>query len=117
MAPLSPIPPVYVVELLDPHLATHINLDATLFLENAIEAVYAHLADFAEPVEAQVTIDQASGELAGILFFNEAAELISVIRPYYLSREESECRNADICRMASGPLPKLEKNLNRIFKR
>lgn len=117
MAPLSPIPPVYVVELMDPHLATHHSLDATLFLENAIETVFKHLADFAEPVEAQVTIDEASGELAGILFFTEEAELISVIRPYYLNREESECQHPDICRMAAGALPKLEKNLNRIFKR
>jgi hypothetical protein len=113
----TPNPPVYLVELLDPHLVSHDRVDITRFLENAIETVFKHLADFAEPVEAQVTIDAGSRELAGILFFNEEGEAISVIRPYYLDRESVECESEEICRIAAEPLAKLEKNLNRIFKR
>jgi hypothetical protein len=102
---------------MDPHLATLERVDVTRFLENAIDTVLKHLADFTEPVEAQVTIDTQSQDLAGIIIFNEACEPISVIRPYYLDREESECEHPEICRAAVESLQKLEKNLNRIFKR
>jgi hypothetical protein len=114
---ISPTLPVYLVEVMDPHLATHERVDVTRFLENALETVFKHLVDFNEPVEAQVTIDPESQELAGIVFFNEEGEPISVIRPYYLARESSECEHEDIRNVAAGALPRLEKNLNRIFKR
>jgi hypothetical protein len=116
MAPTSN-PPVYLVELMDPHLATLEKVDVTRFLENAIETVYSHLADFSEPIEAQVTVDAASQDLAGIIFFNEESEVIAVIRPYYLDREFSECESEEIRRIVAEPQSKLEKNLNRIFKR
>jgi len=116
MASTSP-PPVYLIELNDPHLTTFDKADVTLFLENAIQTVLTHLADFAEPVEAQVTVDAESGDLAGIVFFTEEAAVIAVIRPFYLHREESECIDPEILRAAAGKLSGLEKNLNRIFER
>lgn len=116
MASNSP-PPVYLVELHDPHLTTFDKADVTVFLENAIQAVFDHLTDFAEPVEAQVTIDVESGDLAGIVFYTEEAAAIAVIRPFYLHREESECTDAEILHAAAGKLSGLEKTLNRIFER
>lgn len=110
-------PPVYLVELLDPHLVTHQKSDVTRFLQNAIDTVYKHLEPFVEPISVEVQIDFASGELAGIVFFTEEEEAIAVIRPYYLGREEVESTNPDIAKAAEGALPKLEKLLNRIFER
>jgi hypothetical protein len=116
MAISSPTP-VYLVELNDPHLGTFERADVSRFLENAIETVLKHLTEFMEPVEAQVTVDPESQELAGIVFYTEEGEAIAVIRPYYLDREVRECLHDGICRAAGGALSKLEKNLNRTFKR
>jgi hypothetical protein len=116
MAANSP-PPVYLVELLDPHLVTHQKSDVSRFLQNAIGTVHKHLEEFAEPVTVEVQVDIASGEMAGIVFFTEEEEAIAVIRPYYLDREDVECTNPDIVKAAEGPLSKLEKLLNRTFER
>lgn len=116
MAATSP-PPVYLVELLDPYLVTHQKADITRFLPNAIGTVHKHLESFHEPITVEVQTDLASGDMAGIVFFTEEGEAIAVIRPYYLEREELECTNLDILKAAEGPLPKLEKPLNRIFER
>jgi hypothetical protein len=115
MANSSPAP-VYLVELNDPHLGTFVRADVSRFLENALETVFKHLQDFLEPVEAQVSIDPASQELAGIVFYTEEGEAISVIRPYYLDREPYECQHKGISLAPAIALPKLEKHLNRIFK-
>lgn len=111
-----PTSPIYLVELMDPYLASFDKADVTGYLDNAVDAVSKHLADFAEPITAQVSIDKTSKELAGILFFNEASEVIAVIRPYYLSREIRECTDAAICELSTVPADKLEKSLKRIFK-
>lgn len=116
MAVTSP-PPVYLVELLDPHLVTHQKSDVTRFLQNAIDTVHKHLESFEEGVSVEVQIDLASGDLAGIVFFTEEEEAIAVIRPYYLSREDAEVTKQEIVKAAEAPLPQLEKRLNRIFER
>lgn len=109
--------PVYLVELKDPFLATCERSDVTRYLENALALVEQHFIDYREPIEAQVTVDPKSGELAGILFFNAAAETIAVVQPYYLNRDTLECDNPDILRLATEPPGKLEKAINKIFKR
>lgn len=116
---IEPNAPVYLVELMDPHLATLERVDVTRFLENAVAVVVKHLSEFEfeEPVEVQVTVDSESRELAGIVLFNEEGEPISVIRPYYLNREGSECDDPKIRRAVQATGSKLENKLNRIFKR
>lgn len=110
-------PPVYLVELMDPHLEHIQKVDITAYLANAIEMVYAHLADFSEKVAVEVTINEASGNLAGIVFFNEGECAISVIRAYYLQRDELDCPTQAILDLAQGPLGKLEAALNPLFNK
>ena len=107
----------YLVEMMDPHLVTLQKVDVTAFLANAVTTVLAHFESFAEPVTVQVSIDKASGDLAGILFFTEEDEVIGVIRPYYLARDELECANPEVLAAAEGPLAKLEGQLTHLFKK
>lgn len=109
--------PTYLIELMDPHLGNVVRVDVTAYLENAIQLVFSHLADFHEPVEVEVTIDPASGHLSGIVVFSEEEQAISVIRAFYLERDEVECEKPDILDMVGQPLSKLEPKLNQLFKK
>lgn len=110
-------PPVYLVELGEPHTGELESADVTLFLENAIEQCYLHLASFSEPVRVEVRRDR-NGHLWEIGFLTrDHGDLLCSISVYRLGRDRLESSVPGLKEAAQAKTEDLEAALNQLFNR
>lgn len=108
--------PIFLLELFDPWTGESVSSDITRFLENAVDAVYWHLADFDGKVTVEVSRCAENGEIEGIGFFDEDSTMLSSIAAYYLDRDSVVCETPAIATAVAGRLSELESKLCKIFR-
>ena len=115
MQQLTPSQPVLLVELLDFGTEDLLECDVTLHLQNALEAVYVHLADYSQAVTPKVSL-ASNGELKGIGFFGPNEEYLAFISAYYLEREAASCEFEPLRNLCAQPLSNLDAGLKELFR-
>jgi hypothetical protein len=110
----SPKSPTLLIELFDLATEEILNCDVSARLDNALQAVYLHLAQYADTVTPQVSLG-TEGELDGIAFFGPNEKHLAFITAYYLEREVPECEFDGLRDIAALPLSELDNGLKSLF--
>lgn len=108
-------PQVLLVELLDLKTEELFECDVTAHLQNALESVFVHLADYVGDVTPEVSI-ASDGELEGIAFFGSEERQLAFVTVYYLERDEPSCEFEGLRELVSRPLAQLDAGLKAMFR-